>query len=212
MRRLLNGATALAIAALAVAAAGIPSAFAASDSPVTPKVSQTVVVNEVATAGPNGQLDEFVELRNNSTNSIDLSQWQVRIYNAANQTISTIEIPEGVVLSPKGNVGQFLVLTGPNFEGTVADATNVLPLMVPASPVGIPDNAGVAIFNPSGVKVDGVSFSQSATTPREGTAAIPQGAATAELGASSARDILSTDTDNNRQDFSLHQRTPGAMN
>jgi Lamin Tail Domain len=212
MRRLLNGAVALAVAALAVTAASVPSAFAASDGPVTPKVSQTVVVNEVATNGPNGQLDEFVELRNISTNMVDLSHWQVRIYNAANQVVNTIEIPEGIVLAPKGNVGQFLVLTGPNFQGTVADATNVLPLAVSNSTVGIPDNGGFALFNPSGVKVDGVSFSQSATTPREGTAAFPQSAATAELSASSARDILSTDTDNNRVDFSLHQRTPGAMN
>jgi len=212
MRRLLNGAVALALSALAVTAAGVPSAFAASDNSATPKVSQTVVVNEVATNGPNGQTDEFVEFRNISTNMIDLSQWQVRVYNAANQLITTIAIPEGIVLSPKGNVGQFLVLTGPNFEGTVADATNVLPLAVANSSVGIPDNGGVALFNPSGIKVDGVSFSQAATTPREGTAAIPQSAATGELSASSARDILSTDTDNNRLDFSLHQLTPGAMN
>src|SRR5579859_1449643 len=107
MRRLLNGTVALAITALAVTAAAVPSATAAPGNPTTPKVSQTVVVNEVATTGPNGQLDEFVEIRNNSTNPIDLSQWQVRIYNAANQAISTIEIPEGIVLSPKANVGQF---------------------------------------------------------------------------------------------------------
>jgi hypothetical protein len=212
MRRLLNGAAALAIAALAVTAAGVPSATAAPSNSATPKVSQTVVVNEVATAGPNGPLDEFVELRNISTNPIDLSQWQVRIYSAANQLLSTIEIPEGIVLSPKGNVGQFLVLTGPNFEGTVGDATNVLPLAVPNSAAGIPDNAGIGLFNPAGVKVDGVSFSANATTPREGAAAVPQSPTTAELGASSARDILSTDTDNNRQDFSLHMRTPGALN
>ncbi|QUQ66574.1 lamin tail domain-containing protein [Kutzneria sp. CA-103260] len=212
MRRLLNGAAALVIAGLAVTAAGVPSATAATNTPATPKVSQTVVVNEVATVGPNGPLDEFVEVRNVNNSPMDLSGWQLRVYNAANRTVATIVVPAGIVLSPRDNIGQFLVLTGPTFGGTVADPTNVLPLAVPGTTVGIPDNGGVAMFNPSGIKTDGVSFSTTAITPREGTPATPQSQATAVLGASSARDILSTDTDNNRQDFSLHQRTPGAMN
>jgi hypothetical protein len=76
----------------------------------------------------------------------------------------------------------------------------------------VPSNGGVALFNPFNTKIDGVSFSVQATTPREGTPALQQTSAMDALEASSARDILSTDTDNNRVDFALHRRTPGALN
>lgn len=211
MRRLLSGAAVLAFVAMGAVTGGVASAADNHTSTATPRVSSSVVVNEVSTRGPNGVTDEFVEIRNASTRVVDLSGYTIRIYNAQNTVVDTVLLPAGMVLQPKGNAGQYAVLTGPNFSGTVADQSNVLPFNL-TNAEGIPDNGGVAIFTPNGAKIDGVAFSATAMTPREGQAAQPETVVTEQLGASSARDILSTDTDNNRADFTLHVRTPGADN
>lgn len=211
MRNLLRGAAALGILALAATAIGLPSAAAASDTNAQPNVSQTVLIQQVATSGPNGAKDSYVELRNVSVNPIDISGWHVKMYNASNVVLLDFLVPQGIVLSPKFNTGQYLILTAPEFSGTILDQTNVLPFQIVGSTEVLPDNGGVALFNAQNMinKIDGVSFGP-AQTPREGVQAIPLNMTTAQLGAASERDILSTDTDNNRVDFSLHARTPGA--
>jgi hypothetical protein len=205
MRRLLIGAAVLAFAASPMAVGS------ATADEIVPAASSTVVVNEVSTRGPASSLDEFVELRNISNLPQDISGWQIRIYGPTNMLVDTVIVPEGTVLQPRGNLGQFLVLQGTNMTASIEDSTNVL-LYTPSTQEGVPSNGGVALFNPFNTKIDGVSFSVQATTPREGTPALQQTSATDALEASSARDILSTDTDNNRVDFALHRRTPGALN
>ncbi len=209
MRRLLGGSAALAILAMGTVAGG--AASASDDQAATPQISSSVVVNEVSTRGPNGAVDEFIEIRNVSNRAQDLTGYTIRIYGPSNNVVDMITLPAGMVLQPKGNPGQFAVLTGQNFSGTISDQTNVIPFFL-TGPEGIPANGGVAVFSQTGVKLDGVAFSASAMTPREGQAAQPETLATEQLAASNARDILSTDTDNNRVDFSLHQRTPGQEN
>ena len=211
MRRLLAGSAVLAILAMSPVAGGVASAAGHDTTDAKPLVSSTVVINEVSTRGPNGATDEFIEVRNVSSRSLDLTGYTIRVYGPSNNVIDTITLPAGMVLQPKGNPGQFVVLTGQNFSGTIGDQTNVVPFFL-AGTEGIPANGGVAIFSQTGAKIDGVAFRASAATPREGQAALPETAATEQLGASNARDILSTDTDNNRVDFSLHQRTPGMEN
>ncbi|ALG10200.1 lamin tail domain-containing protein [Kibdelosporangium phytohabitans] len=205
MRRFLLGA---AMAAVAVTPA-IAGAATADEPAVT--ASSTVVVNEVSTRGPANALDEFIELRNITSQPQDISGWQIRIYGPNNFVVDTITVFEGTVLSPRDNLGQFLVVQGTNLTAPITDNTNVQ-LYTPSSTVGVPSNGGVAIFNQSGVKVDGISFANPVTTPREGQPAVQQTPAMDQLEPSSARDILSTDTDNNRVDFTLHKRTPGALN
>jgi len=206
MRRLLSGIAAVGL--LAIATGGIASAGEPDEVGIA--ASSSVVVNEVSTRGPNGVLDDFIEIRNITNAPVDLSNYQIKVYSQANTLLETITVPEGVVLQPRGNLGQFLVVTSQNFSGTVQDETYLLPAVFTGE--GIPSRGGVAIFGPSGTKIDGVAFSTSASTPREGAAALSETVVTEPLAASSARDILSTDTDNNRMDFSLHLRTPGAMN
>ena len=64
MRRLLGGAAALAIAST-IAFAGLATA---AEEPAAPEVMQlpAVLINEVSTMGPNGPLDEAIEIVNNS--------------------------------------------------------------------------------------------------------------------------------------------------
>ncbi|GHH08590.1 lamin tail domain-containing protein [Amycolatopsis oliviviridis] len=175
---------------------------------VAPLVSSTVVVNEVSTRGINGQLDEFIELRNVSNQALDISGYQVRIWSPAGQTFETVVVPAGTVLAPRNNPGQYLVLTGQNFSGTILDQTNVLPINL-ANAEGIPTAGGVTVHNLAATRLDGVGFSNTVTQAREGQAAIPESAATDQLNASNTRNILSTDTDNNRVDFSLQLRSAG---
>ncbi|MBE1495087.1 hypothetical protein H4696_002187 [Amycolatopsis lexingtonensis] len=205
MRRLLAG------SAILTALAGLAAGGVAAATEEQPAVSSSVVINEVSTRGPNGATDEFIEIRNVSNRSQDLTGYTIRVYGPSNAVLDTITLPAGMVLQPKGNPGQFMVLTGQNFSGTISDQTNVVPFFL-AGPEGIPTNGGIAVFSQTGTKVDGVAFNAAAATPREGQAALPETAATEQLAAASARDILSTDTDNNRVDFSLHQRTPGMEN
>ncbi|MEU5691870.1 lamin tail domain-containing protein [Actinosynnema sp. NPDC020468] len=211
MRRLLSSAATIAILATIMATA--PSANAAPNSPDKdqPLASTSVVVNELSTRGPNGPLDEFIEVRNVSNNPVDLTGYSVRVYNGQNALIGTIALPAGLVLQPKDNVGQFLVLTAANFSGTVQDASNVLPYVL-NSVEGIPTTGGVAVFGPTGARIDGVAYSLVVNAAREGQPALPETRADAQLAAATARDIVSTDTDNNRVDFSLHARTPGQLN
>lgn len=209
MRRLLSGsALALALLSLPVIAG---AASAGQPDEVQPLASATVVVNEISTRGPNGTLDEFIEIRNISNNPVDLTGYTMRVFGPQNALVDTITLPAGIVLSPKGNSGQFLVLTSQNFSGTIEDETNVVPFLL-AGPEGIPVNGGVAVVSPTGTRVDGIAFSASVTAAKEGQPALPETQVTEQLAASSSRDIVSTDTDNNRQDFSLHQRTPGQLN
>ncbi|WP_033260599.1 lamin tail domain-containing protein [Amycolatopsis vancoresmycina] len=205
MRRLLAG------SAILTAVAGLCAGGVAAATEEQPAVSSSVVINEVSTRGPNGATDEFIEIRNVSNRAQDLTGYSIRVYGPGNAVLDTITLPAGMVLQPKGNPGQFVVLTGQNFSGTVSDQTNVVPFFL-AGAEGIPASGGVAVFSQTGTKVDGVAFNAAASTPREGQAALPETAATEQLAAASARDILSTDTDNNRLDFSLHQRTPGMEN
>ena len=209
MRRLLGGAAAFAIAST-IAFAGM----AAADEPQAPEVMQlpAVLINEVSTMGPNGPLDEAIEIINTTSEQIDLTNWVIRIYNQRNEVIQTIPLTDvtgqPLTLAPMNNVGDTLVLTGAEFSGTTS-TPNVLPVRFLGSD-GIPTLGGVAIFNstaPAAFKIDGVAFSSAATAPREGVNAQPENQRTAQLGGSNTRNLLNQDTNNNQRDFSLQERT-----
>ncbi|QFZ20243.1 lamin tail domain-containing protein [Saccharothrix syringae] len=213
MRRFLSGAAVTAVLAGAAVTSGI--AFASPDTDgVQPMVSSSLVINEVATRGPNGERDEFIEIRNVSGQSINLENFVVRLYGAQNQEVGSITFPAGTELAPKGNTGDLAVLVGPEFSGTVPAEILTVPFNLVGT-AGIPDTGGVALYTLNNVKVDGVAFSSVVTQAREGTAARPM----TNLPVidpltyiASARDVLSTDTDNNRADFTLHMATPGELN
>jgi hypothetical protein len=209
MRRLLGGAAALAIAST-IAFAGL----AAADEPQGPEVMQlpAVLINEVSTMGPNGPLDEAIEIVNTTSEQIELTNWVIRIYNQRNEVIQTIPLldvtGQPLTLAPMNNVGDRLVLTGAEFSGTTS-TPNVLPVRFLGSE-GIPTLGGVAIFGstaPTAFKIDGVAFSAPVTAAKEGVHAQPENQRTAQLGGSNTRNLLNQDTNNNQRDFSLQERT-----
>ncbi|MFC3453046.1 lamin tail domain-containing protein [Amycolatopsis speibonae] len=208
MRRILGASAVFAMLAMGMAGGVANAAGETEGTEVAPLVSSTVVVNEVSTRGLNGQLDEFIELRNISSQVQDISGYLVRIYSPSGILTDTVVMPAGTVLQPKGTAGQYVVLVGQNFSGTIADQTNVVPFTL-AGVDGIPTTGGVTVQNLAGTKLDGVAFSNAVLPAREGQAASPESAATDQLNASNTRNILSTDTDNNRQDFSLQLRSAG---
>ena len=209
MRRLLGGAAALAIAST-IAFAGM----AAAEEPQAPEVMQlpAVLINEVSTMGPNGPLDEAIELINTTSEQIELTNWVIRIYNQRNEVIQTIPLTDvtgqPLTLAPMNNVGSTLVLTGAEFSGTTS-TPNVLPVRFLGSE-GIPTLGGVAIFGstaPAAFKIDGVAFSAPVTAAKEGVHAQPENQRTAQLSGSNTRNLLNQDTNNNQRDFSLQERT-----
>lgn len=205
MRRVLVG---LGIAALASIAFAPASAAA---PPSDPSVEQfaSPVVNEVATRGPAGPLDQFVEIANPSrTQALDISNWQVRIYSSTNMLLQIILIPDGTVLQPLGSglaSDTFWTLTSAAFTGGAADQPGAIT-------VDMPDTGGVALFNPGGVKVDGVAFSSGAIAALEGSPAVPQSASLDFLAPANGRNLISQDTNNNLNDFKLLERTPDDFN
>ncbi|GAA3862318.1 hypothetical protein GCM10022243_30930 [Saccharothrix violaceirubra] len=212
MRRILGGAVVLAAAATMIAA-GVTVASADDSQPLA---SSSLVVNEVATSGPNGELDEFVEIVNVSSQTVKLAQnFQVRIYNAQNAQYKTILFPANTVLQPSGSVQSVIVLTGPDFSGTIQRGVQVVPYVLDL-PAGIPDDGAVLISTNNNARVDGVAFSASVPAiaregqPARATANLPVVDPTRYV--SAARDVLSTDTDDNMLDFSLHTATPGDLN
>ncbi|WP_181776796.1 lamin tail domain-containing protein [Amycolatopsis pittospori] len=208
MRRILGASAVFAMLAMGMAGGVANAAGESEGTEAAPLASSTVVVNEVSTRGVNGLLDEYIELRNVSSQQQDVSGHVIRIYSPSNVVVDTIVLPAGTILQPKGNAGQFAVLIGQNFSGTIADQTYVIPFTL-TSVEGIPTLGGLSVQNLAGAKIDGVAFSNSVMTPREGQAATPESNVTDQLNAANTRNILSTDTDNNRQDFSLQLRSPG---
>ncbi|OXM54559.1 lamin tail domain-containing protein [Amycolatopsis alba] len=208
MRRILGASAVFAMLAMGMAGGVANAAGETEGTEVAPLVSSTVLINEVSTRGVNGQLDEVVELRNVSSQPQDISGYTIRIYSSANIQTDTIVLPAGTVLQPKGTAGQYAVLVGPNFSGAIADQTYVIPFTL-SGVDGIQTTGGLSLHNLAATKLDGVAFSNAVLTPREGQAAIPETATTDLLNASNTRNILSTDTDNNRQDFSLQLRSAG---
>ncbi|MFC4083859.1 lamin tail domain-containing protein [Amycolatopsis samaneae] len=175
-----------------------------------PRVSTTVVINEVSTRGPGGELDEFLELRNISTVPQDLSTFQLKFFSPTCAILRTIVLPAGLVLSPANSPGQFLVATNQGFSGTVEDPTNVLMFAVDEGPGLLPSQAGaLALVSPTGQRVDALAWAAplTSTCRQEGN---PARTPPPLLDASMSRDFLSTDTDDNLRDFSLQRRSPGA--
>lgn len=211
MRRLLGGAAALAIAS-SIMFAGLATA---AEEPAAPEVMQlpAVLISEVSTMGPNGPLDEAIEITNLSSEQVDLSNWVIRIYGQRNEEIQTIRLLDPLnnqpfTLAPANNIGSKLVLTGAEFSGT-ATTPNVMPVEFRGAE-GIPTLGGVAIFGgpaPTAFKIDGVAFSAPVNVAKEGVHAQPENQRTAQLAGSNTRNLLNQDTNNNQRDFSLQERT-----
>ncbi len=184
------------------------AAEAKTDSPkIRPEVSTTLVVNEVLTTGAAGQQDEFLEVRNISTTNQDLTGVSLRFHGPDCRLREVLQlVPGGDVILPPD---ERAIVIGPDFSGSttalyVLSAVSVNPDGFMAEPAGM-----VALFKGQ-TRIDAVgwrspSLPPGVPCPAEGRPALPPPPFTA---LSITRDVLGTDTDDNRTDFHLDVPTP----
>lgn len=134
-----------------------------------------VRVQAVQTSGSGGALDEFVELRNASSASVNISGWTVKACDPANGSWSALfTFPPGTTLAP-----------GSSWRLTNAAAPFVPPGAV--TYVGdIRDLGGVGVYGALGQLQDSVGFSRACSTAPAQPATGPH--------ARNILSILSTDT------------------
>ena len=85
------------------------------------RAASTVIINEFAASGPASTDDEFLELRNVGTASVDIGGWQLSRCTATGRLRASthqLTIPSGTRLA----AGGYYVIGGPGFTGS-ADAT-----------------------------------------------------------------------------------------
>ncbi|HEX8867797.1 MAG TPA: lamin tail domain-containing protein [Lentzea sp.] len=161
-----------------------------------PLVSRTLVINEVSTSGVNGELDEFVEVLNVSQAPQDLTGIALRVFTASCQVSRTIVLDGPVLLA-----GERLVVAGAALSSTVT-AEHVLPANLDLNS----RTGGVALASGS-KRIDAVAWEApwSVGCELEGEPALapPPG-----FSYSITRDVLGTDTDDNRRDFHIDYRSP----
>jgi hypothetical protein len=198
------------LACIGIAAAACLAALptASAEPTIEQQVGQPVI-NEVQTRGAAGTLDQFIEIANSSrTEMVDLSGWYLQIYSNNNTVLQTVFLPEDAALMPLGAAPAEEVLwtlSSQAFTGGAVDQPGAIT-------VDIPSNGGVALFNPGGVRIDGVAFSSTATSALEGQPLAPQPSNLDQFDAAYGRNITSTDTNNNQNDFRLLTRSPDQLN
>jgi hypothetical protein len=116
-----------------------------------------VVLNEVASRGPNGGNDEFVEIYNPCSSTIDITGWKLVYRSSAATSDSNTLITFGAAHSPSLAPGAFRVYAGST--GTQTVSTNNGTFVS-----GISDTSAVGIRNASNALVDSVGFGLSNNT------------------------------------------------
>jgi hypothetical protein len=144
--------------------------FTASSSAVASGANGTVLISEFRLQGPvpavaqpgnaNGELDEFIELYNNSDSSTDISGFKLDT-SAGFQ----IAVPQDTVIPARGH---FLIANSGGYSLS-GYATPDLTY----SGFDLPPDAGLALLNSSNQIVDAVGFTTSPTPYREGVGITP---------------------------------------
>ena len=178
------------------------AAFVLCASPVG---AANLVINEVDYDQPGTDLAEFIEIRNVSAGSIDLSLYEVVLINGSNTTTYNPTALSGTL-----EAGAYFVVCSnaantPNCDLDVAINQDFIQN-------GAPDAVAVRLIVGSVIE-DALSYEGSVTGFTEGTGtptSAPDDNATANIGL--ARSPSSADSDDNSADFSIRCITPGYEN
>lgn len=177
----------------------------------TPAIgSKTIVINELQlngiASGTTGE--EFIELKNISEDTIDVSGWKLQ-YIASTGNLATAKyfstFPASTVIYPQG----FLLITP---ETYLPDSVPKLTYAITSSFAGLAATGGtVALVTNLDIVVDLVGWGTKLTTVSETELAVapPNGSSIERT----AIDGITTDTDNNKNDFLINPNpTPQTEN
>lgn len=152
-----------------------------------------VIINEFTTRGPNGSYDEFAELYNPTNSDVDITGWKLQYKSATGETWQS-KVGSGTTGTIKSKSFFLLVSKGYSLS-VIADYNH-------SANWGLSDTGGhLRIIDANGNVVDKVGWGD-ANEP-EGTAA-----PALEDGKSLERKSLTTDTNNNANDFILAASSP----
>jgi glucose/arabinose dehydrogenase len=211
----------------------VTNAFGSATSPnaslfvITPSSVQpgNVLISEFRFSGPNGGLDEYVELYNATAQDITVqttdgsSGWQVASLVAGDNVITdAFVIPNGTVI-PAG--GHYLAGNSGQDAGGAGYSLSAYAAPDQSYRFGLPDGGGVALFVTSNfnhvsalTRLDAVGFSTADALYREGAGLLPAGGTPSTAQYSWVRKLASgvpQDTNDNAQDFVLVATNPAAV-
>lgn len=187
-----------------------------SGSPTEP--TPPVVINEVAYEAPSSATTtEFVELKNNDSNPVNMSGWVLALVDQTGSAYSTVTIPNGTTLAPGGYyviANSSLNLTYPGVVDLATGWTNSLKDTAPG---------GIVLRTQTGARVDSLAyradvpfsfgpyFSDLAIAGGTGRV-LSREASDPAKNATLGRLPDGVDTGNNLQDFAAIPPSPGSAN
>lgn len=152
-------------------------------------------INEVQTAGPNGDRDEFVELFNDGPCALPIDDYSLFYEPGEGAELLVWSAATGQTMQP----GQFFVVGGAEFEGA-----SDFPM---SSAVALDALGGALGLKKGGAVLDSVGWGEAAGDFLEGSAAPAP-----PSGSSTGRFPDGTDTDDNEEDFKPLKPSPRKTN
>ncbi|KQQ94654.1 hypothetical protein ASF62_11345 [Leifsonia sp. Leaf325] len=189
-------------------APNVPDGSNAANDPTRTAVpdaaARAIVINELAAAGPASRSDDFVELRNEGEETVDLAGWQLFRCTASGRLTESsrqIVLPEDTRVEPGG----LLTIANEDYVPAEEEASVALRYVTSFSDSGF----GVLLTTPDGRRVDGVTVSPHPDSAcQDGDAKLP-----AELDPRAGESWQRiADTGDLLGDFVIGPRTPGTAN